>query len=201
MYRRANDLRNNARAKCAVVTKNLWLLLSATPHENSTHLSTAAVLFSKVTAASSLLIGEGSCCLSLVVVCVVYVSHSPSSCFAFGVVMICDFFSCSSFSRDVRISDERLTTDRQSPHFFLPDTSSFFIPSQVCPSSSGVPIQLQCAHPTQVSTCSSHKRGSLFKVCYQFCGSLIGQWPGRCYPSNSSQAWRSSQRPRKTPLS
>ena len=70
------------------------LLLSAM-HEKSSHLSIAAVLFSKVTAASSLLIGEGSFHFSLVAVCVVHVSQSPLLFRAFVVVMICDLFSYS----------------------------------------------------------------------------------------------------------
>jgi hypothetical protein len=42
----------------AVLTKIVWLLAAAA-HENSSHLSIAAALFSKVTAASSALIGKG----------------------------------------------------------------------------------------------------------------------------------------------
>ena len=79
-------------------TKKMCMLLPAI-HENSSHLSIAAVLFSKVTAASSLLIGKGSFCLSLVVVCVVHVSQSPLLFLAFVVVLICDLFSYSSFLR------------------------------------------------------------------------------------------------------
>jgi hypothetical protein len=74
-----------------VFTKNLWLLSAA--HENSSHLSIAAVLFSKVTAASSLLIGKGSFRLSLVVVCVMHLSQSPLLSLAVVGVMICDFYS------------------------------------------------------------------------------------------------------------
>ena len=85
------------------VHKKIWLL-SAT-HENSIHLSIAAVLFSKVTAVSSLLIGKGSFRLSLVVGCVVDVSQSPLLLVAVVFAMICDLFSYSSFLRDVRISD------------------------------------------------------------------------------------------------
>jgi len=42
-----------------VLTKIVWLLAAAA-HENSSYLSIAAALFSKVTAASSALIGKGS---------------------------------------------------------------------------------------------------------------------------------------------
>jgi hypothetical protein len=94
-----------------VFTKNLRLL-SAT-HENSSHLSIAAVPSSKVTPASSLLIGKGSLSLSLVVVCVVHVSQSPLLSLAFVVVMIFDFFSYSSFYvKCVPVMD-----DRQTPQF------------------------------------------------------------------------------------
>ena len=75
----------------AVLTKIVWLLAAAA-HENSSHLSIAAVLFSKVTAASFLLIGKGSFCMSLVVVCVVHVSQYPFLFLAFVVVLICDLF-------------------------------------------------------------------------------------------------------------
>jgi hypothetical protein len=81
----------------------LWLL-SAT-HENSSNLSIAAVLFSKVTGASSLLIGKRSFCLLLFVVCVVPDSQSPLLCLAFVVVMIGDLFSYSSFARAVHLSN------------------------------------------------------------------------------------------------
>jgi hypothetical protein len=94
-----------------VFTKNLRLL-SAT-HENSSHLSIAAVPSSKVTAASSLLIGKGSLSLSLVVVCVVHVSQSPLLSLAVVVVMIFDFFSCSSFY----VKRVPVTDDRQTPQF------------------------------------------------------------------------------------
>jgi hypothetical protein len=81
-------------------------LLPPAAHENSSsHLSIAAVLSSKVTAESFLLIGKGSFCLSLVVVCVVHVSQSPWLFLAFVVVLICDLFSYSSFTRTVCLSD------------------------------------------------------------------------------------------------
>jgi hypothetical protein len=95
-----------------VFTKNLRLL-SATTHENSSHLSIAAVPSSKVTAASSLLIGKGSLSLSLVVGCVVHVSQSPLLSLAFVVVMIFDFFSYSSFY----VKCVPVTDDRQTPQF------------------------------------------------------------------------------------
>ena len=73
--------RTYVRLTHAVFTKKLWPL-SAT-HENSSHLSTAAVPFSKVTAASSLLIGKGSFHLSFVVVRVIQLSQLPLSSLAF----------------------------------------------------------------------------------------------------------------------
>jgi hypothetical protein len=79
----------------------VWLL-SAT-HENSSHLSIAAVLFSKATAASSLSIGKGYFRLSLVVVCVVHVSQSPLLFLVVVLVMICDFFSYGFFARRVPV--------------------------------------------------------------------------------------------------
>jgi hypothetical protein len=85
-------------------------LLPPAAHENSSsHLSIAAVLSSKVTAESFLLIGKGSFCLSLVVVCVVHVSQSPWLFLAFVVVLICDLFSYSSFTRTVCLSDGQRT--------------------------------------------------------------------------------------------
>jgi len=56
---------------------------------------------------------------------------------------------------------------------------------------------------SQVSTCSAPREGGLFKVCFQFCGSLIWHtcMPQWYYPSNSCQAWRSSQGPQKTHFS
>jgi hypothetical protein len=79
----------------------MWLLPAT--QENSSNLSIAAVLLSKVTAASSLLIGKRSFCLSLIVVCVVHVSQSPLLFLAFVVVMICDLFSYSFYMRCVPI--------------------------------------------------------------------------------------------------
>jgi hypothetical protein len=82
------------------------------PHrENSHPLSIAAILFSKVTSSSSLLIGKGSCCLWLVVGCVVHVSKYRSSFFAVAffavvVVTICDLFSYSRFSW-IRVADRQ----------------------------------------------------------------------------------------------
>ena len=103
---------SDAQVTCAVFTKNVWLL-SAT-HENSSHLSIAAVPFSKVTAASSLLIGKGSFCLTLVAVCVVHVSQFPLLFLAFVVVIICDFFSYSF----LRAPCACPTNDRQTPQVF-----------------------------------------------------------------------------------
>jgi hypothetical protein len=79
----------------AVFTKKLWLLPA--PHENTSHLSIAAVLFSKVTAPSSLLRGKGSFCLSVVVVCVMHLSQSPFLSLAVVGMMICDFYSWKLF--------------------------------------------------------------------------------------------------------
>jgi hypothetical protein len=90
----------------------VWLL-SAT-HENSSHLSIAAVLFSKVTAASSLLIGKGSFRLSLVVVCVVHGSQSPLLFLAVVLVMICDLFSYSF----LRATSACPTDNGQTPRVF-----------------------------------------------------------------------------------
>jgi hypothetical protein len=82
----------------------LWLL--STTHENSSDLSIAAVLFSKVTGASSLLIGKRSFCLSLVGVYVVPDSQSPLLCLAFVVVMIGDLFSYIIFVHAVHLSNQ-----------------------------------------------------------------------------------------------
>ena len=109
MYRHANDVRSDAQSALPVFTKKCVLLLPPAAHENSSHLSIAAVLFSKVTAASFLLIGKGSFCLSLVVVCVVHVSQSPLLFLSFVIVMICDLFSYSSFTCILRLSDGRRT--------------------------------------------------------------------------------------------
>ena len=69
-------VRTHAQVPHAVFTIFVWLL-SAARHENSSHLSIAADLFSKPSAALSVLIGKGSWCLSLLVVCVVHVCQSP----------------------------------------------------------------------------------------------------------------------------
>jgi hypothetical protein len=107
-YRHANDVRIDARVTRQCSQKKCVSSLRAAS-ENSSHLSIAAVLFSKVTAASFLLIGKGSFCMSLVVVCVVHVSQSPWLFLAFVVVLICDLFSYSSFTRTVCLSDGQRT--------------------------------------------------------------------------------------------
>jgi hypothetical protein len=98
---------------CAQCSQKIVWLLSAT-HENSSHLSIAAVLFSKVTAASSLLIGKGSFRLSLVVVCVVHGSQSPLLFLAVVLVMICDLFSYSF----LRATSACPTDNGQTPRVF-----------------------------------------------------------------------------------
>jgi hypothetical protein len=72
-------------------------LLSAARHANSSCLSFAAYLLSKVTVPFSLLIGKRSLCLSLVVVIVVHVSQSPLLFLAVVVMMILHFFSWYNF--------------------------------------------------------------------------------------------------------
>ena len=67
-------------------------LLSAARHANSSCLSFAADLLSKVTVPFSLLIGKRSLCLSLVVVSVLHVSQSPFLFLAVVVVKILRFF-------------------------------------------------------------------------------------------------------------
>jgi len=110
-------------------------LLPPAAHENrSSHLSIAAVLSSKVTAESFLLIGKGSFCLSLVVVCVVHVSQSPWLFLAFVVVLICNLFIYSIITtRAVRKSVRHRIS-----------TTNFF-------------------RASQASTCSSHKRGGFLQ--------------------------------------
>jgi len=133
--------------------------------------------------------------LSFVVVCGIQLSQSPllslSSCGSddFATYLVTEF----SREKCARLFNERRT-----------DVTSFSFPLRTFTSNAtditSFSFQLRC--PTQVSTCSSHKRGSLFKVCYQFSGSL--NWPGRperYYSANSSQAWRSSQGPRKAGFS
>jgi hypothetical protein len=113
-YRHANDARIDARVTRQCSQKKCVSSLRAAS-ENSSHLSIAAVLFSKVTAASFLLIGKGSFCMSLVVVCVVHVSQYPLLFLSFVVMLICDLFIYSCFTRAVRsLSDVLLP-----PRFFL----------------------------------------------------------------------------------
>ena len=143
----------------ALFTKFVWLLSSAR-HENSSHLSIAADLFSKPSTASSVLIGKGSLwCLSFVVVCVLRVSQSP-----FAVFCTCGrvdflFFSYSIFyvQRPSVIHWLHKKTDLQGGTINNPPQFP----------------QVYCSHPA--STSGVHLRGRLFKVCCQFCGLLTWQ--------------------------
>jgi hypothetical protein len=170
-YRHANDTRIDARVTRQCSQKKCVSSLRAAS-ENSRHLSIAAVLFSKVTAASFLLLGKGSFCMSLVVVFVVHVSQYPLLFLSFVIVLICDLFIYSYYTRAaVRQSVRRHTS-----------TTIFF-------------------RASQASTCSSHKRGRFLQGVLLV--SWVAEWPvaRRYYPLNSSQAWISSQGPRKTSVS